>query len=220
MQKHSGVDRSCCDEGLGRWIQWSTDGNKTTNGKGGIEAKQADRQLPQDRLADTNMFHQFIGRSPGVDPGEAGQYPQSPKAQWRHVSDDDSDGSVASDDLWGPVTPDEKQSCYLGTPLCHCREDDGHHQEHFLSETFLFFQNLLDASWTFMCFLCCPMVLKSGHFFPHFFPIFAFCPFSAFFLSGSMSSNMCKVVCPPFTNGSFRLFASLSLSGTARNKAC
>ena len=41
------------------------------------------------------------------------------------VSDDNSDGSAASDDLWGPVTPDE--SCSLGTPLCHCREDDVHH---------------------------------------------------------------------------------------------
>ena len=44
-----------------------------------------------------------------------------------HVSDDDSDGSVAPDDLWGPVTPDEEQSCYLGTPLCHCRKEDAHH---------------------------------------------------------------------------------------------
>ena len=39
---------------------------------------------------------------------------------------DDSDVSTPSDDLGGPITPDE--SCYLGTPLCHCREDDRHHQ--------------------------------------------------------------------------------------------
>ena len=35
----------------------------------------------------------------------------------------DSDNSD-NDDLWGPITPEE--SCYLGTPLCHCQEDDNH----------------------------------------------------------------------------------------------
>ena len=38
--------------------------------------------------------------------------------------------------------------------------------------------------------------------------------------AGSISSNLCKVVCPPFTKSSFRLFASLSLSATGRNMAC
>ena len=41
-----------------------------------------------------------------------------------HGDVNDRDDSDNDDDLWGPITPEE--SCYLGTPLCHCREDDSH----------------------------------------------------------------------------------------------
>ena len=61
------VDRCCCDKGPSRWLQGSTDGNKTTNGEGGIESKQADRQLSQAKLADTNIFHRFIAPDEELD---------------------------------------------------------------------------------------------------------------------------------------------------------
>ena len=94
------------------------------------------------------------------------------------------DGNVSDDsnDLWGPVTPDEEELCYLGTPLSHCRENDTHHWEHFKRDFFSLFQNFLDAFFELSCVLCCSMVLKSGRFFPHFFPHFRlFCPFFTFY---------------------------------------
>ena len=39
----------------------------------------------------------------------------------------DGDESDESDnELWGPVTPEDGEACYLGTPMCHCREDSDH----------------------------------------------------------------------------------------------